>query len=185
MWLMLKSGDKSSVYNDRPISLLSKILEWIVHRRLLRQLTANIPFSHWDNLALGLAAPHRKLVLQLLTTGKAAWINCGLNTAALFFDISKAFDKVPHCKLLCSLSPVDVTGPLLQWFQSYLTNSCQRVDLNGHSSSPLPVKSGVPQGSILGPLLFTVYINSLADLDLSPGSPIILYALNLQAHFFQ
>ena len=116
---------------------------------------------------------------ETLLTATHDWQSCldrGLSTAALFLDMSKAIDKVPHCKLLHSLSSAGVIGPLLQWFQSYLTNRCQRVVLNGHSSSPLPVKSGVPQGSILGLLLFVVYINSLANLDLSPRSSIILYA---------
>ena len=95
-----------------------------------------------------------------------------------FFLIAmlKAFDKVPHPNLLHSLSAIGVTGPLLQWFESYLTNRSQSVVLSGHSSSLAPVRSGVPQGSILGPLLFIVYVNSLASLNLSSGSCIILYA---------
>jgi hypothetical protein len=90
--------------------------------------------------------------------------------------MSKAFDKVPHLSLLHSLSTVGVTGTLLKWFESYLTDRSQRVVLSGHSSSPAPVKSGVPQGSILGPLLFIVYVNSLVSLKLSPGTSIISYA---------
>jgi hypothetical protein len=90
--------------------------------------------------------------------------------------MSKAFDKVPHLSLLHSLSTVGVTGTLLKWFESYLTDRSQRVVLSGHSSSPAPVKSGVPQGSILGPLLFIVYVNSLVSLKLSPRTSIVSYA---------
>ena len=69
-----------------------------------------------------------------------------------------------------------VSGPLLEWFKSYLSNRTQKVVLSGFSSTSHPVRSGVPQGSILGPLLFIIYINPLADRHLTPGSSVILYA---------
>ena len=94
----------------------------------------------------------------------------------LFLDLSKAFDKVPHRQLPSSLSDVGVSGPLLSWFDSYLSGRFQQVVISGYSSTPLPVLSGVPQGSILGPLLFIIYVNSLANLHLTPGSSLILYA---------
>ena len=90
--------------------------------------------------------------------------------------MSKAFDKVPHHHLLRSLSAVGVSGSLLKWFESYLSNRSQKVVLNSYSSTLLPVHSGVLQGSILRPLLFIIYINSLAELHFSPGSTVILYA---------
>ena len=93
--------------------------------------------------------------------------------------MSKAFDKVPHHSLLLSLAKIGVSGSLLQWFENYLTHRTQRVVLSGSSSTSLPVQSGVPQGSILGPLLFIIYINSIAEVHFSPGSSLILYADNI------
>ena len=90
--------------------------------------------------------------------------------------MSKAFDKVPHCPLLCSLANAGVTGPLLNWFKSYLSDRSHRVVLDGFSSNIYPVTSGVPQGSILGPLLFPLYVNDLTKVPLSQDSTLILYA---------
>ena len=95
---------------------------------------------------------------------------------SVFFDIRKAFDSVPHIRLLSALADVGVRGNLLNWFSDYLSNRKQRVVLDGVASSLTHASSGVPQGSILGPLLFIVFMNSITHLELSHGSNITLYA---------
>ena len=96
--------------------------------------------------------------------------------AAVFFDIRKAFDSVPHDKLLASLSNIGISGSLLKWFANYLSDRHQQVVLDGSASSYTRVTSGVPQGSILGPLLYIIFMNSICQLPLSSGSKLILYA---------
>ena len=103
-------------------------------------------------------------------------MEAGYEVCAVFLDIKKAFDSVPHRELLYVVKDTGLHPVLLKWICSYLTNRSQRVVVDGTASSEVHTVSGVPQGSVLGPLLFLMYINSVTYLQLSQGSKLILYA---------
>ena len=117
----------------------------------------------------------RSCTTQLLSVIEA-WtdqLEKGMDIDALYFDFSKAFDTVPHRRLLSKLQSYKISKQIIDWVEAYLSNRKQRVLVNGTTSEWEPVSSGVPRGSVLGPVLFLVYIN---DLPKSVKNSIRLFA---------
>jgi len=90
-------------------------------------------------------------------------INSSTQIDVIYLDIWKAFDSVSHSILLSKLRSISITGTLWAWFENYLVDHFQRVSINNNLSKTLPVVSGVPQGSIPGPILFLIYINDITS----------------------
>ena len=159
-----KKDDPSLVTNYRPISLLpciSKILEKLVYKRLSSLLTLNnilnpSQFGFRKKFSTDFAiAKLLDKVIQSLSNKE--------HVIALFMDLSKAFDTIDHDILLYKLNNYGIRGIVLSWLKSYLSNRQQFVSIDNVESSLLNIKCGVPQGSILGPLLFLIYINDIVN----------------------
>ena len=157
-----KGGSKLSINNYRPISLLpifSKILEKLMHERLLHFLEQNkIIFEHQFGFQKGKSTTLAIMDLysKLINANEAKNTSC-----SIFLDFSKAFDTVNHDILLRKLEYYGIRGTQLEWFRSYLSLRPQKVDIGGVLSDQQIIQCGVPQGSILGPLLFILYINDI------------------------
>ena len=169
-----KKGEKSDPSNYRPISLLSclsKVFERCVFKHFYNYINSN---SLITAVQSGFT-PNDSAVFQLIDLYNcfSRAIDDGKEVRVVFCDISKAFDRVWHTGLLYKLRSIGVGGTALAWFHSYLEDRVQRVALEGDLSTYKQVKAGVPQGSILGPLLFLIYINDIVE-DI--GSYIRLFA---------
>lgn len=171
-----KDGKKNIPSNYRPISLLcifSKLLEKIINKRLVNYLEINnLISSRQFGFRKGISTED---AVSHLINHVSASLDQKYYCVGVFVDLAKAFDTVSPIILLKKLECLGIRGTPLDWFCSYLTERCQSVRVGDNTSDARKISFGVPQGSILGPTLFILYINDLLELTL-PGADIVCYA---------
>lgn len=173
---IFKAGNRGEPSNYRPISLLScfsKILEKLVNKRLVDYLEEKKLIS--DRQYGFRRGRSTQDAVSLLTGLISDHLDNKRVCIGVFLDLAKAFDTVSIPILIRKLESVGVRGVTLDWFQSYLTNRSQSTKVVDQLSNSMPIEFGVPQGSVLAPTLFTVYINDIMD-SVSDHSDVICYA---------
>lgn len=178
-----KKGSRTDLSNYRPITLcssLAKVLEKIITKEILSHCQRNELISP---LQYGFM-PNRSLTSQLLlclndwTKITAAKKPCFI----VYLDFKKAFDTVCHSKLICRLRSLGIDGQVLSWMCNYLSDRTQRVSISGALSEPAAVLSGSMQGSIVGPILYLLYANSLLDLLAAADVSVYAYADDIKLY---
>jgi len=171
---IFKKGERTEVGNYRPVSLTSvccKVMERLVRKALIRHMIDNGFLSEYQHGFI----QGRSCTTQLLKVVDM-WskiLDGGGAVDTVYLDFAKAFDTVPHQRLLRKLEGYGVGGQLLEWIGQFLTGRRQRVGVAGSFSQWTEVVSGVPQGSVLGPMLFVCYINDMPE---NIASFIFMYA---------